>query len=162
MITFPLYVVRGFNRKFEENGYTCLETYYDRYVLDKPSLPGDYSSRRIQLLADETKPYKLYKIKYACNTLSQIVNCKSKEFIDLEGNLVKFKKTKFYNIIYKKVISCIQIYNGKYQCYVHGVNSPFITKAPYNYLSLVEYNRSFVLFDVHDEMPEVIRHRIKL
>lgn len=162
MIKFPLYIVRGFNRKFEENGYICLETYYDRYVLDKPSLSGDYVLRRMQLLADDNKPYKLYKLRYSVNTLSQAIHARTKDFIDEEGNLFTLKKTKFSRIIYKKVVSCVRIFNGKYQCYVSGVNTPFITKEPYNYLALVHYNNSFVLFDVHDEMPEHIKHRIKL
>lgn len=162
MINLPLYIVRGFTRKFEENGYICLETYYNRYVLDRPSLPGDYASRRILLLADTKKPYNLYKIKYACNTLSQVLNAKNKEFIDTNGTLIRFHKTKFFKITYHKVVSCVKIFNGKYQCYVSGVNSPFITKEPYNYISLVNYRNSFILFDVHNEMPEKLRHRIKL
>lgn len=162
MINFPLYIVRGFSRKFEENGYVCLETYYNRYVLDKLDLPGDYATRRMYLLADNNKPYNLYKLKYSVNTLSQAMRVKDKNFIDENGKLFKLKTTKFNRIIYKKVISTIKIFNGKYQCYVAGVNTPFVTREPYKILSLVLINNSYVLFDVHDEMPKHIRHRIKL
>lgn len=162
MIKFPLYLVRGFNRKFEENGYTCLETYYDRYVLDNTSLEGDYASRRIRLLADNNKPYKLYKLKYSINTLSQAINSRNKTFIDEDGQLFTLKKTKFNRVIYKKVVSSVRIFNGKFQCYVTGIPTPFITKEPYNILALVHYNNSFVLFDVLNEMPTQIKHRIKL
>lgn len=162
MINFPLYLVRGFTRKFEENGYTCLETYYDRYVLDDTRLEGDYPSRRFKLLADEYKPYKLYKLKYRINTIGQALKTNAKYFIDNNGQLLQLQKTKFSNIIYKKVVSSTQIFNGKYQCYVSGINTPFITDRPYQYLALVMYNNSYILFDVLDEMPEKIRHRVKL
>lgn len=162
MIKFPLYIVRGFTRKFEENGYICLQTYYNRYVLDKASLAGDYATRRMQLLADKNKPYSLYKIQYSINTLSQAINARTKTFIDEDGRLFNLVKTSFSKIIYKKVVSSVELYNGKYQCYVTGIPTPFITKEPYNYLSLVVYNNSFVLFDVHYEMPETIKHRVKL
>lgn len=155
-------MVRGFSRKFEERGYICLETYFDRYVLDNPKLTGDYASRRLQLLEDTSKPYRIYRLKYSVSNLSQVMQTRDKMFITEEGKLITIQKEKFNKIVYKRVVSSIRIFNGKYQCYVPGVNTPFITTKPYNYLALVHYKNSYVLFDVLDEMPEKIKHRIKL
>ncbi len=158
----PVYEVRAYISRMEEGKYIVLQTRFSKYVLDCPTLVGDYADRRLQLLSDQAKPYKLYPLKNRISTLSQLINSKHSRFITESGQLIQYKKNKYYNIICKSVVSCTQIYNGKYQCYLSGINTPFITKNPYKYLSVIELKNSYILFDVHNEKPDKIRYRIKI
>ncbi|QCW23768.1 hypothetical protein AAS21_gp30 [Pantoea phage vB_PagS_AAS21] len=158
----PVYEVRAYFSKTEEGKYIVLQTRFSKYVLDCPSLVGDYADRRLQLLSDHNKPYKLYPLRNRISTLSQLLKSKNSTFITEKGELIKYKKNKYYDIVCKRVVSCTQIYNGKYQCYLPGINTPFVTRNPYEYLSVIELKNSYVLFDVHTEKPEKVRYRIKI
>lgn len=158
----PVYEVRAFLSIEKENGKTFIQTIYKKYILDDRNYPGDYGDRRIQLFMDKDKPLPLYPLRKRISTIPQLLNSKATHFITEQGELVTYKKSRYYNIVCKRVMSCTRIYNGKYHCYVAGVAHPFITSQPYEFLSLIEFKNSLMLFDVHLEQPEKIRYRVKI
>lgn len=163
LLNFPLpvYIVRAFYSKFEEGDYVILQTEFNRYVLDNPKLEGDYATRRLKMLSMDL-PYKLYPLTKRISTLSQLANCKAKYFITEEGQLLEHKKTTFYRVVLKKVISSAQIFNGKYQCYVSGIHTPFVLREPAQYLSLILIGNSYYVFDTHQSKPDKVRQRVKI
>lgn len=160
---FPLYGVRQHERLFDEQGFKCVETYYNRYVIDDPRLPGTYPQRRMRLIANaKNLPYKVYPLKHMFTTLSQLLASNYKYFIDDTGAIKKFTKSKMYNIQYKKIVSSTQIFNGKYQCIAQGISTPFILPVPAEYIAVVLYQNSYMLYGYYDSLPEVKRQRVKI
>lgn len=160
-VELPIYEVRPYFKKLVEGEFVVLQTNYNKYVLDMPSLEGDYWARRLALSCMDL-PYKLYPLYKRISTLNQLAKSKSKLFIDSQGKLFRHTKTKFHNIEVHKVIACHQIYNGKWQNYCRGVPHPFITDTPASYLSLIKMGNSHLLFDIHETEPPERRYRVKL
>lgn len=82
--------------------------------------------------------------------------------IDETGKLIVWKKTKYYPIITEKVRSGVQIYNGKYQCYVQKLLKPFVLAYVPGYISYVLVDGSPIIYDVYNEKPDKPKLRIKL
>lgn len=146
-----------------EGDFLVIETVYDRYVLDKPSLQGEYAQRRVALFGIRGKlPYKLYPLRQRIEFLSQLVAAKKKKLIDATGRIVQWKPQKLYNITTSKVLSRAQIFNGKYQHFVRGVPYPFVLKTPVNYISYVLFRGVPVVFGAYEEEPMFPRLRVKI
>lgn len=159
----PVYIMRGYDRVFTEGDLSIVETPFDRYVLDNPSLPGNYAQRRLFLFADSKNlPYKLYPLRKQIKYLSQMVASGKSNFIDSTGKLFKWKKSKFYKIETARVLTCNRIFNGKYQIYVKNVPFPFILPEPANYISYILVSGSPVVYGVYEEEPESPRLRVKI
>lgn len=159
----PAYILRDYERIFKEGDFLIIETYYNRYVLDKPSLPGEYAQRRIALIGmKQDLPYKLYPLSKRIEFLSQLVASKKKQLIDSTGRIVNWKPKKMYKITTAKVLSCTQIFNGKYQHFLRGVPYPFILRNPVNYISYVLFRGVPVIFGAYEEEPMPPRLRVKI
>lgn len=161
----PLYCLRKYTRLFKESGYFCIETPKDRYVLDYETIvEPDYVDRRLKLLADTTKPYKLYPISLVLETLDEVASLKSsvKHFYTNSGRVVNLKLTSFYQIKPYKVQNRWLSDSGEYILYVKDIGP---IKAPkYNgesYVLMVEFNKARLLFGYTDD-PSSARKRIKL
>ncbi len=163
ILDLPLYEVRSFFRKSKEGNYTIIQTHYTKYVLDDETLPGNYWERRLALRCNEKAlPYKLYPLKRRITSLSQLARSKADMYINSKGKLVRHAKERFYNIEVHKVLSSVQVYNGKWQNYIREAPFPFITDSPASHLSVIKARGSYWLFDVHDTEPEERRYRVKL
>ncbi|AFQ22276.1 hypothetical protein My1_117 [Pectobacterium phage My1] len=160
----PIYALRQYEEMVKEGDYLVVVSRFDKYILDNPSLEGNFRQRRLKLAITPKGelPYKLYKLKKEFSTLSQIVLSKSKVFIDSSGKVFNRLKAKYYQIEVKRVLSGSRLFNGKYQCFVRGINTPFILHHIPKWVSVIKYKNSFVLFDVHEERPESPRLRIKI
>lgn len=159
----PVYVMRAYEKISTEGDFTVITTAFDRYVLDKPSLPGNYAQRRLFLFAESSKlPYKLYPLRRQIRYLSQMVGSGKSDFIDSTGRVFKWRKSKFYQIETARVLVCNQIFNGKFQAYVKNVPYPFVLSEPAEYISYMLVNGSPVVYGVYDEEPETPRLRVKI
>lgn len=159
----PVYALRAFVSIEQEGDYSVITTRYNKYVLDNRKLPGTFSQRRFILFEKRKElPYKLYPIRGRISMLSQLVGSKRSQFIDSDGNLINWKKTTFYDVVTSKVLHSARIYNGKYQCYVAKVPYPFVLSYVPAYISYILVNNSPVIYQVHQEEPEIPRLRIKL
>ena len=159
----PVYSLRAFESIDNEGNYSVITTRYNKYVLDDRTLPGTFSQRRLILFENRKDlPYKLYPIRGRITMLSQMVGSKKSQFIDSDGNLINWKKTTFYSIVTAKVLRSARLYNGKYQCYVQKVPYPFVLSAVPAYISYILVNNSPVIYQTHQEEPEIPRLRIKL
>lgn len=164
ILDLPLYELRDFYSVTTDfSGYLIISTYWGQYVLDHVELEGNYWERRLTLAAaGKSLPHKLYPLKHRITLLSQLVNSKAKKFINKDGKIIKYRKTKFHSIVLKRVTNSVQIFNGKWQNYVVGVPFPFITDERVEYLSLIKHKHSYLIFDTHFEKPEQVRTRVKL
>lgn len=159
----PAYIIRGHERIFTEGDLLIVETAFDRYVLDKPALPGEYAQRRVALFGiRESLPYRLYPLQQRIEFLSQLVAAKKKKLIDSSGRIVQWKPQKLYKITTAKVLSCTQIFNGKYQHFVRGVPYPFVLRNSANYISYVLFRGVPVVFGAYEEEPMFPRLRVKI
>lgn len=157
----PVYIVRAYFDILTEGNYKVVQTYKSKWVLDNTTLEGSYASRRVQMLS-MSLPYKLYPLNKRITTLAQLVNSKAKLVIDADGKLIKWVKTKYYNIEVCKVLSVSRTVTGKYLCYIQGYESSILVDKYTQYVSVINMEGSPVLFDVHETRPEQSRIRVKL
>lgn len=160
----PLYALRQFEDIVTEGEYTVVVSRFDKYILDSPSLEGDFRMRRLRLAVTPkgNLPYKLYPLKAQLTMLSHFARSKSKVFIDSNGNIFRRKKSRFFNIEVRRVVSGARLYNGKFQCFAKGVSTAITLDHIPKWVSLIRYKNSYILFDVHEEMPTSPRMRVKI
>lgn len=160
MINFPLYGLRQYNSKFEENGLVILQTNKTRYVLDFVDKEGSYVDRRIKMLTMEL-PYKIYPLKERYETISQVVMSKRKKFIDKNGKIISWKPTTFYPVVCLPIKSKWVTSKGKYGIEVKGLKSKFIISDPnHKYAQVIQIGRINLLYDVCDEYRPMTRKKI--
>lgn len=105
-ISFPLYKLRKYDEIYSTPlGIKKIRTYFDEYILDDPSLPGDYEERRIRLIQRYGKK-KVYKLTERVDLLRQLVKYKSgSKFINLKGEIYEYRKSsKLYPVISVPII----------------------------------------------------------
>lgn len=157
----PVYPVRSYFSIGMEGDFKVIQTYKSKWVLDNPSLSGNYASRRVQMLSMKL-PYKLYPLVKRITTLSQLIGSKSKLIIDSEGKLINWVKTTFYRVEVCKVLSISRTSTGKFLCYIQGFEASLLMDSYSPYVSVINVEGSPVLFDIHETRPEKPRTRVKL
>lgn len=157
----PVYIVRAYFAIMTEGDFKVVQTYKSKWVLDNPTLQGNYASRRVQMLSMKL-PYKLYPLTKRITTISQLVACKAKLIIDAEGKLINWVKSTFYKIEICKVLSVSRTSTGKYLCYIQGYDASLLLDTYSQYVSVINVEGSPVLFDTHETRPDKSRIRIKL
>ena len=154
---FPLYALRANFGREEEAPYVLIVSRTNKYVLDMPMLQGDYAARRLQLLQMELD-YPVYPLKERFTSLAQVVKTKRKEFIDADGKVWKKNPRRFYKIKSYKVLMHSRTWDGKFLLQTAVGN--FVYPELGMYVTVVETNTSFILFDVGDEPSS--RERVKI
>ncbi|ATS94081.1 hypothetical protein P13BB106kb_p097 [Pectobacterium phage DU_PP_V] len=164
MIQLPVYAIRSYEEIVKEGDYVIIVSKFNKYILDKPKLGGSFRQRRLELAITPTSelPYKLYPLKRMLTKLSQLVKSKSKVFVNSDGRILKRKKEKMYPIEVRKIVSGSRLFNGKFQCFAKGINSPFILDHIPKYVSVIKFNNSYLIYEVHEEIPEAPRVRVKI
>jgi len=162
MINFPFYVIRPYLRIFEEGNYKIIETHKNRYVLDYvASKIGSYPMRRVALLSETDKPYGLYRIKYIITSMSQIISSKYKLFLDAAGTLIRWNPKEFAEVSCHRITSRWQTQAGHYAIKLDKVPTTFtVTDANYNYAQVVRIGRTYILYDLCNEMRKSTRKKI--
>lgn len=157
----PVYPVRSYFNIGMEGDFKVIQTYKSKWVLDNPTLSGNYANRRVQMLSMKL-PYKLYPLVKRITTLSQLVGSKAKLIIDSEGKLINWVKTTFYRVEVCKVLSISRTTTGKFLCYIQGFEASLLMESYSPYVSVINVEGSPVLFDIHETRPENPRTRVKL
>lgn len=124
---FPLYPLRAYERVFEEDGYLCLETHRNRFVLDYQDKEGDYVKRRLQLLGDKTKPYELYPIYYTVENYGHLLENRNKFKNFYTGDrIVRWNKTRKYHLVNHVVQEHWEDINGFTRVKLRGIDHVFL------------------------------------
>lgn len=160
MINFPLYAVRKYECIFFEGDFKVIQTAKTRYVLDIPSLGGDYSERRMEMLKMKL-PYRSYPLSKRITMLSQMVEHRKqyKTYIDADGKLVTWNPKNYHKalsyLITEKWVAkelprlCFAI---EPSCEIYDIDLPnYVAK----YARVVHINNRRILYDVTEErMPD--------
>lgn len=165
MLSLPVYPVRAYEKIFEQDGFKIIQTPKTRWVLDCPSLGGDYFARRLELLRMEL-PYKLYPLKGGFYSLSELILDKRKHrvFVDKTGKLIKWTPKQNYPAISVKLTEKWIPRDTPKLCFaLEGSSEIYSIDAPNfvaEYARVVEVGNRRILYDVTEErMPNT---RIKL
>ena len=154
----PLYALRAYEEIWEEGGYTLISTNWRTYVLDCKSLEGDYSHRRLQLMVMEL-PHKLYRIDERFRTLPQLILTKRTNMLDKDGNVVRYRKSKWLNVEYTKVLRNDQTWKGNYRL-MTKLNAVFLSDTPSAYVGYIRHGHSIILFEKCNELKKTRRVKI--
>ena len=97
---FPVFRIRNHIKIVEEDRITTVESRFGVWVLDNKNLEGaNMGERRLRM---RSMPYPL---KNPINTVEELIKsdlaCK---FVDYDGKVFRYKKSKFYKIITKPCI----------------------------------------------------------
>lgn len=155
---FPLYAMRDFSEIITEGVYVLVHTHFGIYVLDIPSIEGNYAERRLAMLAMKL-PHKLYPLKERFSTLSQLSNSKRRFFIDSEGTIRKYKPTKFYKVQYVKVLGASRTWNGLYHL-MTKLPVAFVTDIVPKYVGYIQVGAAFYLYDLENELKLPTRKKL--
>lgn len=160
---FPLYNLRDYQRIFEDGAYICIETAKNRWVLDYKYKTDDYFSRRVALVSDPLKPYKLYPLSKRVDNVIQMKNAKTNMFIDSGGSVLKYTPSVWYKIKTGKILARWHTRKGHIAYAVAGTSRTFVfpdTSVYYNYAQYVVAKKRVMLLDMLEEPND--RKRIKL
>jgi len=164
-IQFPLYKLRSYlNIDKNPLGLIKITTIKGTYIFDDTSIQGTFEERRAKLgLHYPDKP--IYKLKEKVLYLRQLVKYKSgTTFVDLEGNILKYRKSsslfeiKSYKIIRKRPYGNWTIINieEQEQPYLIGqVVLPTTTHA-----SIMDTKWGPLLYDLTNKKHEPYRRKI--
>lgn len=155
---FPLYALRQFDEITTEGVYVLVHTHFNTYILDIPSLEGNYANRRLKMTSMEL-PYKVYPIKEQFNMLSQLANSKRRVFIDSEGKIHKYKPQKFYKVQYVKVLCASKTWNG-YYLITTKLPVNFVTDIVPKYIGYIQIGAAFYLYDYSNEPKQPTRKKV--
>lgn len=157
---FPLYALRAYVGIRAADGFVIVCSRYREYILDCPALEGTFAERRVQLLSMEKElEYKIYPIKERFTTLSQLVNTKRRWFIDAEGNIVRYKPSKFYPVKYIKVLRADRTWNGYYRL-MTKLPVAFVTEQVADYIGYIQVGKGFYLYDLSNEKKATTRRKL--
>lgn len=160
MINFPLYEMRKYESIFEEGGYKVIQTARNRYVLDCEHLDGVYAERRLSLLAEDL-PYSLYPLSKRIETISQILECKHRTFIDRLGRIFQWKPSKFYKVECLPIVDRWLTSTGKCTIRVKGCMSKFVvSNGNYKYAQIVKVGKLEYLFELLNDKVPTTRKKI--
>jgi hypothetical protein len=164
-VTFPLYKLRAYiNIDKNPLGLIKITTIKGEYIFDDTSLPGTFEERR-SLLSLHYPNKSIYKLKERVLYLRQLIKYKSgTTFVDLEGNILKYRKSSdLYKITSHKITrkkpygnwTIISI-EGQEQSYLVGqVVLPTTTHA-----SIMETKWGPLLYDLTSTKHELYRRKI--
>ena len=155
-MNFPLYAIRTYNRIYWDGMYKIVETHAARWVLDhKYKTDKNYWERRIQLVDDPMRPYKLYPLNKKITNISQMLNLKFNKYIDGQGKLHKYTKSKFYKLKYAKIEAKWETSTGHTAIKSREVPTTYIIEDEYyTHFGYIEIGRRFVLYELcYEEKP---------
>ncbi|WBU76478.1 hypothetical protein CHLORIS_46 [Vibrio phage Chloris] len=156
---FPLYALRAYEdiREFEE--FVLISSKYREYILDCPSLEGNYAERRTKLLGFTDLEFKVYPLRERFTSLSQLANSKRRWFIDADGTIVRYKPSKFYHIKYAKVLRADRTWNGYYRL-MTNLPVAFVTEQVADYVGYIQVGSAFYLYELSSGRKATTRKKL--
>lgn len=135
----------------DSDGKIVMKVVDDKKV-DKPSL----ALRRLEIQKSGAKLYKLSKAIFFLQDLIKITKSTT-WFIDTEGQVFQYKKSKRVNLVFRKVTKVLPIRTGGAIIEVEGLPFRFKTLfEPTNarYAGLLSIGTAYILYGVYPEKPE--------
>ena len=157
---FPLFALRSYTKMYSEGNAILIETPNNTWILDDKDLEGEYlGERRLRI----RKEYR-YPLTKALFTIEEVIRCKTNKFIDSSGELITYKKSKFYTIYCKEVKSIEQLDSWNYRISIVGIK-PIIYES-YNcpkdpkYCLLVKLPNGYIVYGFTDEDVGTFRRKL--
>lgn len=134
-------------------------------VVDDKSIEKDtLSARRLELL---NRGVRLKKLRLAIFFIADLLKLSSSGgnwFIDNAGQVFQYKKTKYVNLIFRKIKNIIPIRTGGAIIEVDGILSRFKTlylpDTGNIYAGLIQYGMGYVLYGTYPHLPKNTRRMI--
>lgn len=102
-LKFPVYAISKNDGIWEHLNIYYIKVNTETLILDNKNLNGDTLGKRRLALKDKTK---LYKFSKTINTVIDLIKCKHyPKFIDSNGTVFNYKKSKYVPLIYRKILS---------------------------------------------------------
>lgn len=151
-VEFPIFVIGSHKRLWSENNILYLESDRDIiYKLDNKNLSGrTLAERRLKINKEQR-----YKFTKTCFTIAQLIKSGKKLFLDNTGRLVKYRKDRRVNLIYRPIISAKPIEGKGMLVKVRGIStvftiSNFVFKQS-KYIGLLVINDGYLVYELSDE-----------
>lgn len=131
-LVFPVYVLGGYEKLWEDHGRIYVSTFHNTYILDDKNKQGNYPIRRLKIkeTIEERKKHgydyhPLFPIKKVITTEDQLIAnlVQYKSFIDYNGKRYLHKPTKFYKLTYHKVLRAT-VSDASSILFLSGINTP--------------------------------------
>jgi len=154
--------MREYTDLFNEGRFKIIQTAKTRYVLDYvESDIAAYAMRRVALLGENELPYRLYNIKFMLTDINQIISSKHRLFLDVHGNMVRWKPTKFYPVTCHRIQARWETDIGNTAIRLHKVPTTFVVSdADYTYAQVVRIGGSYVLYTLCNDMRKPTRKKV--
>ena len=143
----PLWAMRDYERIWEEGSFKIIQTHKTRYTLDILNLSGNYYERRLKSL-DMILPYKLYPIRKRFEYIDQVLTHRNRQFIDIDGNVLLYKPTRFIQLKTDRIIARWRASNGDVMFRVNGCPRTFRTQleTDHTYLTYAKDGNRFYMY----------------
>lgn len=162
-ISFPVFRV-GETKPTQDSGVICfLQSSVDKemgepyrlLIVDDKNRPEPFLFLRRAALKDEGVP--LYKLDRAIFFIGDLIKLAkpSTWFIDREGQLFQYKKSKRVPLVFRKITRCTRLQHGGALIEVQGFSQRFKTlfmpDASQTHAGLLLIDRSVILYGVYDQ-----------
>ena len=166
-LQFPLYKLRKYEAIYSTIlGIKKIRTHYGEYILDDPSIPGNFEDRRL-VLRKRYGAAKLYKLKERVDLLRQLVKYKSgAKFININGDILEYRKTSKLYKINSYPIQSMKEYGDNWTVIgVQGFHQKFligfeVRRKNIKYVSIMDTRDGPFLYDLTKEPHEPYRRKI--
>ena len=152
-IKYPVYPLRVYTKITDVNGVVKVYTQHKMYIIDDRNLEGKtLGERRLRL-----KKFKYPLLTSIC-TAKDVIMSPKKVFIDDEGTIFKYVKTRKARLMYRQIAELIRLPFGSTKILVRGINSPFIMHQDipldYAYAGLLQFDGGYILYEVSKKKKE--------
>jgi|APSaa5957512576_1039674.scaffolds.fasta_scaffold11161_3 hypothetical protein len=146
-IKYPVYPLRGYTKITDINGVVKVHTHYNIYIIDDRNLEGKtLGERRLRL-----KKFK-YSLPTSVANAKDVIMSSKKVFIDDEGVIFKYVKTRKARLIYKQIAELVRLPFETTKIIVRGIHTPFIMHQDipldYAYAGVLQFDGGYILYEV--------------
>ncbi len=150
-IEFPIFALTTYYRRiWEEDNITYIETDSGVYALDNKNIKGDtLGQRRLRI-----KSIKLYMPREVVHSISQLLKSDYICFIDNNGKVFKYSKTRTAPLEYHKVDRVARSAKG---CVLHfkTINNPILVPCRIafgiEYVGFIVTQLGYILYEYSEE-----------
>lgn len=164
-IVYPIFPIRS-GKLYIENGIDYINTGIKVWTVDNKNLSGNTLAERRLRIEKEDR----YYLTVSIFNLSQLLNYKKGIlFIDSNGEIFKYKKTRYEKLAYYKVIGKTDIGGGTFALYTEEYTNPFYVS--YNlfnkvydyeeiYIGLLGYHGGQIVYELTTEKKKNARRKV--
>lgn len=138
----PLFPLRQYVSIEKDGPKTYITSAMEKYLLDDQNAPGQtYTERRLWLQVNNKTSYRLYPLHKICNTLQELANSGTLNFINNQGRVFKWVKSTYYDVVPAKIIKANQLEDSKVEMWYklpEGGLERVVASRGYLYVYLVK------------------------